>query len=69
MIAVIGGSDNIASIALHQFLGFRVAGQLKSVGFKHNQWLDTIYLQLPARPRRHNRPHPNLILTQHPHPT
>jgi L-amino acid N-acyltransferase YncA len=50
MIAVIGGSDNIASIALHQFLGFRVAGQLKSVGFKHNQWLDTIYLQLPLGP-------------------
>jgi L-amino acid N-acyltransferase YncA len=50
IIAVIGGSDNVASIALHESLGFRVAGQLKSVGFKHNQWLDTVYLQLPLGP-------------------
>ena len=47
MIAVIGGSDNVASIRLHESLGFRVAGQLKSVGYKHHQWLDTVYLQLP----------------------
>ena len=50
MIAVIGGSDNIASIRLHESLGFRIAGHLKSVGYKHNQWLDAVYLQLPLRP-------------------
>ena len=50
MIAVIGGSENVASIALHKSLGFRVAGQLKSVGYKHNQWLDAVYLQLPLGP-------------------
>jgi phosphinothricin acetyltransferase len=50
MIAVIGGSENVASIGLHESLGFRVAGQLKSVGFKHNQWLDALYLQLPLGP-------------------
>jgi len=47
MIAVVGGSGNVASIRLHESLGFRVAGQLHSVGYKHNQWLDTVYLQLP----------------------
>jgi L-amino acid N-acyltransferase YncA len=47
MIAVIGGSGNVASIRLHESLGFRRAGQLQSVGFKHNQWLDTVYFQLP----------------------
>jgi phosphinothricin acetyltransferase len=50
MIAAIGGSGNLASIRLHESLGFRVAGQLKSVGFKHNQWLDTVYLQLSLGP-------------------
>ena len=50
MIAVIGGSDNVASIGLHESLGFRVTGQLKSVGYKHHQWLDTVYLQLPLGP-------------------
>jgi L-amino acid N-acyltransferase YncA len=47
MIAVVGGSDNIASIRLHESVGFRIAGQLHSVGYKHGRWLDSVYLQLP----------------------
>jgi L-amino acid N-acyltransferase YncA len=45
MIAVIGGSDNTASIRLHKSFGFRHAGTLQSVGFKFEQWLDTVLMQ------------------------
>lgn len=45
MIAVIGGSDNAASIRLHERLGFRHAGVLRAVGFKFGRWLDTILMQ------------------------
>ena len=45
MIAVIGGSDHVASIELHRAFGFEVAGTLKSVGYKHDQWLDSVIMQ------------------------
>jgi L-amino acid N-acyltransferase YncA len=45
MIAIIGNSDNKASIALHQSLGFRMVGTLRDVGFKHGQWVDTVLMQ------------------------
>jgi L-amino acid N-acyltransferase YncA len=45
MIAVVGDSNNIASIALHAALGFRLIGTLQSVGFKHGRWLDTVIMQ------------------------
>jgi len=45
MIAVVGGSDHVASIALHEALGFTKMGVFKSVGYKHGRWLDTVYLQ------------------------
>jgi L-amino acid N-acyltransferase YncA len=45
MIAVIGDSANAASIALHAGAGFRLIGTLKSVGFKHGRWLDTVVMQ------------------------
>ncbi len=47
MIAIVGGSDNIASIRLHNALGFKEAGVFKSVGYKHGRWLDTVCLQRP----------------------
>jgi L-amino acid N-acyltransferase YncA len=47
MIAVIGDSANAASIALHAGAGFRLIGTLKSVGFKHGRWLDTVVMQRP----------------------
>lgn len=46
MIANVGNSENIGSISLHQSLGFGIIGTLKSVGFKHGRWIDTVLLQL-----------------------
>ena len=45
MIAVIGGSDNVASIGLHESLGFRFIGTFRSVGFKFGRWVDTVLMQ------------------------
>lgn len=45
MIAVIGDSANAASIALHAAAGFDRAGLLRSVGWKHGRWLDSVLMQ------------------------
>lgn len=51
VIAVIShasaGSDQgaAASVALHRGRGFREAGRLTAVGYKHGRWLDTLLLQ------------------------
>lgn len=45
MVAVVGDSANAASVALHLRLGFRQVGVLRSVGYKHGRWLDTVLLQ------------------------
>ena len=45
MIAVIGDSGNLASIRLHQRLGFRRAGILTATGYKHGRWVDTVILE------------------------
>jgi L-amino acid N-acyltransferase YncA len=45
MIAVIGDSAQMPSIALHEAAGFRLVGTLASVGFKHQRWLDTVLMQ------------------------
>lgn len=47
MIAVIGDSANASSIGLHRRLGFRDVGVLKSTGFKHGRWVDTVLMQRP----------------------
>jgi phosphinothricin acetyltransferase len=47
MIAIIGGSDNAASIRLHTKHGFVEAGRLVAVGYKHERWLDTVMMQIP----------------------
>ncbi len=44
MIAVIGGAEP-ASAALHAACGFVEAGRMRSIGRKHGQWLDTLYMQ------------------------
>ncbi len=44
MIAGIDG-QNVTSIALHEKLGFRLAGELKEVGFKFGRWLDLKFMQ------------------------
>jgi L-amino acid N-acyltransferase YncA len=46
MVAVVGDSENVMSIRLHERLGFRLVGVLRSVGYKHGRWLDTVLLQL-----------------------
>jgi len=45
MVAVVGDCDNVASIRLHERLGFRMVGVLRSVGHKRGRWLDTVLLQ------------------------
>jgi L-amino acid N-acyltransferase YncA len=45
MIAVIGDSANIGSVALHKRLGFEHVGTLKAVGYKFGRWVDTILMQ------------------------
>jgi L-amino acid N-acyltransferase YncA len=45
MIAVIGDSDQAASIALHRAAGFRHVGTIAAVGFKHGRWLDSVLMQ------------------------
>lgn len=46
IIAVIGDSENHQSIKLHQKLGFKFSGKLTKVGYKFNQWVDVILMQL-----------------------
>jgi phosphinothricin acetyltransferase len=44
-VAVIGDSQNAASIGLHRALGFQPAGVGRSVGFKHGRWVDIVWMQ------------------------
>jgi len=47
MIAVIGdGRADSASVRLHEKLGFRHSGRLEGSGYKHERWLDTVFMQL-----------------------
>ena len=45
LIAVIGGSDNIASIKIHEKNGFRYIGTLLKAGYKKNKWINSVYMQ------------------------
>jgi L-amino acid N-acyltransferase YncA len=38
--------DSNASIRLHRQAGFSTSGHLKSVGYKHDKWLDVVLMQL-----------------------
>ncbi|MBP0444149.1 N-acetyltransferase [Roseomonas sp. SSH11] len=50
MVAVIGDSANRPSIRLHEQLGFRHAGVIPSIGWKHERWLDTVLMTRPLGP-------------------
>jgi L-amino acid N-acyltransferase YncA len=50
MVAVIGGSDNAASIGLHAALGFERVGCLTAVGRKFDRWVDTVLMQRALGP-------------------
>lgn len=47
MIAIIGDSSNVASIALHRALGFAMIGTFPAVGFKFGRWIDSVLMQRP----------------------
>ncbi len=46
MIAIVGDSDNHASLKFHEKMGFRQVGTLPSIGYKFGRWLDSVILQL-----------------------
>lgn len=45
MVAVIGDSADLPSIAAHRACGFREVGRLPSIGFKAGRWLDSVLMQ------------------------
>ena len=45
IVAVIGDSANLASITLHERLGFRLIGALPATGFKFGRWVDSVLMQ------------------------
>lgn len=45
VIAVIGDSEQAASIAVHAAAGFYYVGTFPHVGFKFGRWLDTVLMQ------------------------
>jgi len=50
IIAVIGGSETIASIRLHAALGFAHIGVLPAIGFKFGRWIDVVLMQRALGP-------------------
>ena len=50
MVAVIGDRASKGSIALHEALGFRLAGIIDGIGFKHGRWLATVLMQRSLGP-------------------
>lgn len=66
MIAVIGDSARQQpSVALHRSLGFRQAGVLDHVGFKHGRWLDSLLMQRALGPGADTDPAPDGLGTPH----
>ena len=45
VIAVITATDDGESIAFHARAGFAETGRLRRVGFKHDRWYDTVFMQ------------------------
>jgi L-amino acid N-acyltransferase YncA len=45
MVALIGGSENEASVALHAKLGFEMTGTMTQVGYKFDRWIDVVIMQ------------------------
>lgn len=48
---------NEPSVALHRAMGFREAGRLERIGFKHGRWLDVLWLQADLGPDHEAPPH------------
>ena len=45
VVAVIGGSENASSIAVHRSAGFAHIGTVRSVGYKFGKWVDIVMMQ------------------------
>jgi phosphinothricin acetyltransferase len=56
IIAVIGDPANRASIRLHERFGFRHAGTLPGIAWKHGRWLDTMFMQCSIGDGRRSDP-------------
>ena len=50
IVAVIGGRETVASVRLHERLGFAHAGILPAVGFKFGRWIDIALMQRALGP-------------------
>ena len=50
MVAVIGGRETVASIRLHEAMGFAHIGVLPAVGFKFGRWVDIVLMQRALGP-------------------
>jgi len=50
MLAVIGDSQNVASIGAHRACGFSYVGVMTSVGRKFDRWVDVVIMQRPLGP-------------------
>ena len=50
MVAVIGGRETVASIRLHEALGFAHVGVFPAVGFKFGRWIDIVLMQRALGP-------------------
>jgi len=50
MVAVIGDSNQAASIGLHEAAGFKHAGVFENIGYKFDRWLDTVLMQRALGP-------------------
>jgi phosphinothricin acetyltransferase len=50
LLAVIGGSENTGSIAVHASHGFDHVGTLRDVGHKAGRWVDVVMMQKSLAP-------------------
>ena len=50
MFGVIGDSDNLASINLHEACGFVHTGRLPEAGYKFGRWLDVVFMTRELQP-------------------
>ena len=50
MVAVIGGSETLPSIRLHEALGFMHVGVFTAIGYKFDRWVNSVLMQLPLGP-------------------
>jgi len=56
MVGVIGGRETVASIKLHESLGFAHIGILPAVGFKFGRWIDIVMMQKTLGPGAESLP-------------